>query len=56
MNYITDADIAHHILGDGGKDDGCGRCSHLKGQVGEFSKELLQKAIIAAHSKKRVKA
>jgi hypothetical protein len=47
MNQLTMDDVVNHI-------EGCGYCEHLKRTDGkyEFSKEIYQKAVVAAHSKK----
>lgn len=44
---ITMTDVIYHI-------DGCVTCAHLvsNGTSQNFSQELLEKAVIAAHSKK----
>lgn len=42
MNQLTLADVIRHA-------QTCGTCAHLKDETDKFTKELLQKAIIAAH-------
>jgi hypothetical protein len=44
MNQLTLKDVINHA-------QTCGTCAHLKSETHKYTKALLQKAIVAAHSK-----